>query len=66
MQEMAKYPSTPSHEADMPNAWAAINVYNAFYTHLQSSQGLDMDKELAKLQADLQKAFDAPPSPSPR
>jgi multiple sugar transport system substrate-binding protein len=65
LQEMEKYPAVPSHEADMPNFLKVINLYGAFYTKLQSQAGLNVDTELTKLQADIQKAFDeAAASPS--
>lgn len=56
--EMQNYPAIPSHEVDMPNFLKVINLYNAFYTKLQSQAGLNVDNELTKLKADIQKAFD--------
>ncbi len=65
LQEMENDPAVPSHEADMPNFLKVINLYGAFYTKLQSQAGLNVDTELTKLQADIQKAFDeAAASPS--
>jgi multiple sugar transport system substrate-binding protein len=56
--EMAKVPANPSHEANMPAFAQATNTYTAFYTKLQTTAGLDVTAELAKLQANLQKDFD--------
>jgi multiple sugar transport system substrate-binding protein len=58
LQEMQNYPAVPSHEADMPNFLKVIDLYNAFFTKLQSSAGLNVDNELNQLKADIQKAFD--------
>jgi multiple sugar transport system substrate-binding protein len=58
LAEMQNYPAIPSHEVDMPNFLKVINLYNAFYTKLQSQAGLNVDTELTKLKADIQKAFD--------
>lgn len=58
LQEMQNYPAVPSHEADMPNFLKVIDLYNAFYTKLQSSGTLNVDTELNTLKAAIQKAFD--------
>ncbi len=58
MQEMENYPANPSQEADMPNSQKVIKLYSDFYTKLQNAPGLNVDNEITKLQADIQKAFD--------
>jgi multiple sugar transport system substrate-binding protein len=58
LQEMQNYPAVPSHEADMPNFLKVIDLYNAFFTKLQSQAGLNVDNELNQLKSDIQKAFD--------
>jgi len=58
LQEMQNYPAVPSHEVDMPNFLKIIDLYNAFYTKLQSQDGLNVDNELNQLKADVQKAVD--------
>lgn len=55
--EMAKYPATPSHEANMPAFAQANTDYGAFLTKLQSKSGLDVAAELVTLKATLQKDF---------
>jgi multiple sugar transport system substrate-binding protein len=57
--EMMKYPAIPSHEANMANFLQATSDYSAFYTKLQNTDKLDVAAELVKLQATLQKDFDA-------
>ena len=57
--EMAKVPAVPSHEADMPNSAKANADIGMFLNRLQNTPGLDMTAELARLQATLQKDFDA-------
>jgi len=42
----------------MPNFLKIIDLYNAFYTKLQSQDGLNVDNELNQLKADVQKAVD--------
>jgi multiple sugar transport system substrate-binding protein len=59
LDEMVKYPATPSHEANMPAFIQSSNDYSAFYTKLQSKEGLDVNAELTKLQATLQADFTA-------
>jgi multiple sugar transport system substrate-binding protein len=66
LQEMENYPADPSPEADVPNFTKVIQLADAFYTSLQGTAGLNVDNEIAKLQTDIQKAFDeAAASPSP-
>ncbi len=65
LQEMATHPAVPSHDADMPAVDQAIKLYGDFYARLQGQPEFNVDAELAKLKADLQKAFDqAAASPS--
>ncbi|MRR29907.1 extracellular solute-binding protein, partial [bacterium] len=53
------YADNPSFEAWMPNYLEArARVANDFTTMLQSTGGLNMDDEIAKLKADLQVIFD--------
>jgi multiple sugar transport system substrate-binding protein len=53
------YADNPSFEAWMPNYLEArARVANDFTTMLQSTGGLDMDAEIAKLKADLQVIYD--------
>jgi multiple sugar transport system substrate-binding protein len=59
LQEMAKYPAVPSHEANMPNFLQATTDCGTFYTRLQTTPGLDLDAELDALRAALQADFDA-------
>ena len=57
--EMAKVPAAPSHEADMPNSFQANVDIGLFLNRIQNTPGLNVNAELAKLQATLQKDFDA-------
>jgi multiple sugar transport system substrate-binding protein len=59
LDEMVKYPATPSHEANMPAFIQSGNDYTAFYTKLQSKEGLDVNAELTSLQKTLQADFTA-------
>ena len=53
------YADNPSFEAWMPNYLESrARVANDFTSMLQSTEGLNMDDEIAKLQADLQVIFD--------
>jgi hypothetical protein len=58
LQEMENYPADPSPEADVPNFVKVIQLAGAFYTSLQTNAGLNVDNEIAKLQVDIQRAFD--------
>jgi multiple sugar transport system substrate-binding protein len=58
LSEMAKYPATPSHEANMPAFLQVTSDYGAFYTKLQNTKDLDVAAELTALQATIQKDFD--------
>jgi multiple sugar transport system substrate-binding protein len=53
------YADNPSFEGYMPNYLESRDrVVNEFTTSLQSTEGLDMDKEIAKLISDLQVIYD--------
>lgn len=51
--EMLKYPDLPNHEAWQPNIAKANDLMGKWRTFLDQTPGLDMDKEIAKLQSDL-------------
>lgn len=59
--EMLKYPDVPNHEAWMPNMLKAEDLFGKFYTKMDQTPGLDMDKEIDQLQADLDAVFKAAP-----
>ena len=52
------YPDTPSFEGYMPNYNEAFDLTNTFLNKLFTTEGLDMDKEIAAFKAELQTAFD--------
>jgi hypothetical protein len=56
-EEMVKYPDLPNHESWLPNMIKANDLFTAFRTKMDQTPGLDMDKEIAKLQADLDAVF---------
>jgi len=60
--EMLKYPNIPHHEAWMPNLLKSETALDAFRTKLATTPGLDIDKELDKLKADLDALFKEPAS----
>lgn len=55
--DMQSYPDKPSHEVDIPNFLKVIQAYGAFQTKYQSTTGLDLDKEIDGLLAELQTLF---------
>ena len=59
LQEMAKYPAMPSHEAYLPNSAKSKTDIDAFLAALQSKDKLDVAAELTKLKSTLQADFDA-------
>jgi len=59
--EMLKYPDLPNHESWLPNMVKANDLFTAFRTKMDQTPGLDMDKEIAKLQSDLDAVFKAAP-----
>lgn len=52
------FPDNPSHESNMPNFQKADERIGAFQTLLQSTAGLNVDAEMARLISDLQAIFD--------
>jgi hypothetical protein len=58
---MLAYPDLPNHEAWLPNMAEAVALLGAFRTTMDTNPDLDLDAEIAKLQADLQTAYDAEP-----
>jgi multiple sugar transport system substrate-binding protein len=60
-EEMLNYPDLPNHEAWLPNLAQANSLLGAFRTTMDSTPGLDMDAEIAKLEADLSAAYEAAP-----
>lgn len=53
-----KYADNPSFEGYMPNYNEAFDLSNTFLNKLFTTEGLDMDKEIAQFQKDLQAVFD--------
>ncbi len=53
-----KFPDVPSHEGYMPNYQKAYDRATALQTLMYSTEGLNIDNELTKLQTDLQAIFD--------
>jgi multiple sugar transport system substrate-binding protein len=51
------FPDVPSHEQDMPNFQKAFDRWNAFWTLIQSTPGLDIQAELDTLKSDLDTVF---------
>ncbi len=51
------YPDVPSAEGYMPNWNEAWSRMNTFYDLMNNTEGLDMDKEMATLEADLTVIF---------
>jgi multiple sugar transport system substrate-binding protein len=56
-EAMLKYPDLPNHEAWLPNMIKANSLFSEFRTKMEQTPGLDMDKEIAKLQSDLDVVF---------
>jgi len=57
--EMLKYPDIPNHEAWMPNMTKADTILNNFKTKMETTPGLDINKELDQVQKDLDAVFKA-------
>ena len=51
------YPDVPSAEGYMPNWNEAWSRMNTFYDLMNNTEGLDLDKEIATLEADLTVIF---------
>ncbi len=58
---MLNYPDLPNHEAWLPNLAKSAALLTAFRTTMDSTPDLNMDQAIAKLQSDLQAAYDAAP-----
>ena len=58
MTQGLEYPDNPSAEGYMPNFNEAWDRITQFQTLLQSEKGLDLAKEIDKVEADLQVIFD--------
>jgi multiple sugar transport system substrate-binding protein len=56
--ESLSHPDIPNHEEGMPNYNVARARYDEFNAYINSTPGLDMNKELETLRADLQRIFD--------
>ncbi|HMA35587.1 MAG TPA: extracellular solute-binding protein [Chloroflexia bacterium] len=61
--EMLKYPDLPNHESWLPNLTKANDLFAKFRTLLDQTPGLDVDKEVDKLQSQLSDVFAAAPTP---
>ncbi len=61
VDEMAKYPDVPNHEAWLPNLAQANPLLGAFRTLMDQTPDLNLDEAIAKLKSDLQAAYDAAP-----
>ena len=51
--EMLKYPDLPNHESWTPNLAQNNALFDKFRTTMDSTPNLDLDKEINKLQSDL-------------
>ena len=56
---MATVPASPSPDSGLPAVSQAGSDIDAFYVKLQTTTGLDVKAEVTKLQAALQKDYDA-------
>lgn len=64
-ETMLNYPDLPNHEAWMPDYAKSKVIMDSWRTFLDQTPGLDIDKEIDKLQSDLDAVFKAAPeSPS--
>ncbi len=57
------YADNPSFEGYMPNYNESFDLANVFLNKLYTTDGLDMDKEIAQFQKDLQAVFDKKATP---
>jgi multiple sugar transport system substrate-binding protein len=55
---MLAYPDVPNHQSFVPDYSSVRSAMQAFGNNYRTTQGLDMDAELTKLQATLQGIFD--------
>jgi multiple sugar transport system substrate-binding protein len=58
VKAMLAYPDIPNHQSNLPNYSDARSAFQAFGNKYRTTSGLDIDAELATLQATLQAAFD--------
>jgi multiple sugar transport system substrate-binding protein len=63
-EEMLKYPDLPNHESWLPDLIKANDAFAKFRTLMDQTPGLDMDKEIDKLQSQLTDIFKAAPTPT--
>ena len=61
-EEMLKYPDLPNHEAWMPDYTKAKDINDKWRVFLDQTPGLDMDAEIAKLQAEFDAVFKNAPA----
>jgi hypothetical protein len=57
--EMLKYPDLPNHESWTPAIAQNNALFDKFRTTMDSTPNLDLDKEILKLQSDLDAAYKA-------
>jgi multiple sugar transport system substrate-binding protein len=58
-KQMLAYPDIPNHQSNVPDYAKVRSAMQAFGNAYRTTEGLDMDAELAKLQVTLQGIFDA-------
>jgi multiple sugar transport system substrate-binding protein len=64
-EEMLKYPDIPNHEAWLPNLIKANDLFGKFRKLMDQTPDLDMDKEIANLESQLDAIFkEAPTTPT--
>jgi len=59
--EMLNYPDLPNHEAWLPNLAEANSLLGAFRTTMDQTPDLNLDEAIAKLQSDLDAAYQSAP-----
>jgi hypothetical protein len=62
VEEMVKYPDLPNHESWTPNLIKANDLFGKFRKLLDQTPNLDVDKEVDKLEAELDAIFKEAPS----
>jgi multiple sugar transport system substrate-binding protein len=62
-EAMLAYPDVPNHQSWVPDYPKVRSAMQAFGNAYRTTQGLDMDAELTKLQQTLQQIFDAATTP---
>lgn len=58
-EAMLAYPDLPNHESWLPNLAVANNLFGAFRTAMDQTPDMNMDEAIAKLQSDLDAAYQA-------